>query len=101
MSIFLDTASYQFKGELWCHMMTDGTTDELLNFAKQLGLRPNWIQKKNTPYEHFDLSPSIREKAVTIGAIEISSKEMVKHCIRKRQAVQAIVPLPKVDDNLK
>lgn len=58
----------------WCHLTAD-STEELLAFAKLIGLRRTWIQHPATPTEHFDLTLGKRNQAVAAGAIEITSGE--------------------------
>jgi hypothetical protein len=63
-------------GHRWCHMLAD-TLAELLAFAKRLGLRPEWLDR-----DHFDLLPFRRERALTLGAVEVSTRELVR--VRRR-----------------
>lgn len=64
-----------FRNTLSCHMMTtlEGKegTEELIAFAKKLGLKPEWIQYPGHRRQHFDLVASKREKAIKLGAIEV------------------------------
>lgn len=54
----------------WSHLMAD-THDELLAFARRLGLNPSWIQHEGRPTEHFDVTDTVRQKALRLGAIPI------------------------------
>ncbi len=69
----------------WCHMMTDDLTDrgleELQSFALQLGLRLEWIHRHER-LPHYDLTPPLRELALTLGAQSVSSREQVLRCRR-------------------
>ena len=84
MSVYVDDAFIQASvpngsrthTSKWCHMTAD-TTEELVTFAKRIGLRPSWIQKEGTPYEHFDVTMPKRRAAVKAGAIEITWREGV------------------------
>jgi uncharacterized protein DUF4031 len=40
----------------WSHLLAD-THTELMAFAEQLGLRPEWLQHPGSYREHFDLTP--------------------------------------------
>ena len=55
---------------VWSHLMAD-THDELVAFARQLGLNPRWIQHEGKPLEHFDLTEPKRQQALHLGAIPI------------------------------
>lgn len=74
------------------HMITDGEEEELHLFAEQLGLKRSWYQ--NLRHPHYDLitrrpyKPNTRliTKAISLGAIMVSSKEIVR--ISKKKALQ-------------
>jgi len=51
----------------WSHLMAD-TSQELRDFAAQLGLKPEWIQHPGTHREHFDVTDTLRTKALASGA---------------------------------
>lgn len=57
-----------------CHMVAD-TLEELHDMAEMLGLKRSWFQNKRMP--HYDISKSVRARAVGLGAVEISSRELV------------------------
>lgn len=49
------TAPRCFRGHAAGHLMAD-TTEELVEYAASLGLKPEWIQHPGRPAEHFDLT---------------------------------------------
>ncbi|MFJ2504065.1 DUF4031 domain-containing protein [Microbacterium sp. NPDC087592] len=59
----------------WSHLIAD-TTEELLDFAKVLGLSPEWIQKPGTHREHFDVTDGMRIRALAYGAVPITFQEL-------------------------
>lgn len=61
---------------VWCHMTAD-TTEELLEMAEKIGLKPQWIQHPGTWKEHFDVTEPRRRAAVANGAIEVAVRESV------------------------
>ncbi|MCO4095334.1 MAG: DUF4031 domain-containing protein [Acidovorax sp.] len=65
MSVYVDECKLAFRGKQWCHMVAD-SLDELHAFALQLGLKPEWFQRK-TLYPHYDITQSVRAKAVELG----------------------------------
>lgn len=67
-----------------CHMTAD-THQELEDMARKLSLKPNWIQRANTPTEHYDLTPSKRLQALHYGAIAITATESAHITIAKRR----------------
>jgi len=56
----------------WCHMTTDGSFDELHEFAARLGLRRAWFQR-----DHYDLPPHGRAAAVALGAEQVTTRELL------------------------
>jgi hypothetical protein len=71
-----DLSSSQMQGhDRWCHMLAD-THEELTVMAARLKLRPEWIQNKGSTTEHYDLTASVRKRAVNFGAREITSTEV-------------------------
>ena len=52
----------------WCHMAVDGGFEELHAFAAALGMPRQRFQG-----DHYDLPPWVRERAVTQGALEVST----------------------------
>lgn len=82
MSIYVDDLfTWPGKRGQWCHMMTDGDLSELHEFAKRIGLKRSWFQNK-LRLPHYDLRPSMRERAIQAGAIEVSGVELAQKCKR-------------------
>ena len=54
----------------WSHLLAD-TDDELMVFALKIGLKPQWAQNLGTWEAHYDVTDSIRTKAIVAGAIPI------------------------------
>lgn len=77
------------EGKKSCHMWADDE-QELIAFAKRIGLRPDWIQRKSLV--HFDLTPTKRAAAVRTGAQEVTTAEMVEHMRRLRDEIAATMP---------
>jgi hypothetical protein len=68
-------------------MVSDVSIDELHEFAKQAGIPRHWFH--NAKFPHYDLNPINREKALTLNAKEVSSKEIVL-AVRRSKWVQHI-----------
>ena len=73
----------------WCHMATDGSFEELHEFAARLGLRRAWFQR-----DHYDLPPHGRAAAVAHGAEQVTTHELLLRMagprgerVRRRRAV--------------
>lgn len=62
-----------WPGGVACHMMSDESESELLDFAERLRLPLRWYQARSA-VPHFDLSPGWRKKAVAAGAITVDRR---------------------------
>ena len=76
MPVYIDECKLAFRGRQWCHLVAD-TLEELHAFAARLGLRRDWFQHK-TLYPHYDITLSVRLKAVELGA-QTCDKRTVVH----------------------
>ena len=56
----------------WCHMAVDGGFEELHAFAAGLGIPRSRFQG-----DHYDLPPWVRTRAVGLGALEVSTGELL------------------------
>jgi hypothetical protein len=57
----------------WCHLAVDGEFEELHAFAAALGIPRSRFQG-----DHYDLPSWIRERAVALGAEEVSTGELLQ-----------------------
>jgi len=65
----------KLRHKWWSHMVSDVGPDELHAFAKQLGLKRSWSQ---TRPHHYDITPPVRERAIALGAVAVSARELVR-----------------------
>ncbi|GAB3042562.1 hypothetical protein GCM10027052_25810 [Parafrigoribacterium mesophilum] len=79
MAVYVDDFQLQAvvngMNRRWSHLVAD-SPDELADFARLLGLRASWIQKRGTRGEHFDVTDGMRRKAIALGAEPISYFEL-------------------------
>lgn len=61
----------------WAHLTAD-TREELLVFARGIGLRLEWRQSWDTPTYHFDVTPGKRSQAIRAGAVPVDFRGMAK-----------------------
>ena len=69
--IYVDNLK-KYKRQSYCHMIAD-SIEELHEFANKIGIHRRWFHKN-----HYDLRAEERLKAVQNGAIETTSKQLVK-----------------------
>lgn len=86
MTVFVDDAEIPYKRMIMSHMIAD-THTELLMMAVKIGLKRHWLQCPGTYREHFDVSLTMRDRAVFHGAEQITYKELgrIVHTKRKMQ----------------
>ena len=73
MAILIDNAIWPWRDWLWCHMVSDTSITELKDFATELGIPERGFQG-----DHFDLPEHMRQVAISKGAIEVSSREILR-----------------------
>ena len=81
MSVYVDFILDCIPNENWkydqsCHMIAD-SEQELVEFAKKIGLKPKWLQRSNRGCLHFDLTVGKRKLAIKNGAIELERHDFV------------------------
>ena len=60
------------------HLIADKNINELHEFATKIGLKRSWFQNKGD-LSHYDLTtPNARRRAAAVGAIKVSSRELVR-----------------------
>lgn len=64
-----------------CHMMAD-TDTELERMARKLGMQVRWRHG-----DHYDLNAARRSEAVTLGAIQVSSADLVRLRRKRREGI--------------
>jgi hypothetical protein len=67
----------RYPSGYWCHMVSDSSLGELHVFAQRLGLLRDQFQEHGR-LPHYDLRPVVREKALSLGAVAVSSKELFR-----------------------
>lgn len=86
MVILVDPAVWPWRGRHWAHLVSDASYDELHAFARDLALRPEWFQG-----DHYDIPSHVRDEAIVLGAVPVSSEELVRRLrgagLRRRSRV--------------
>jgi hypothetical protein len=85
MGVYVDKAENPYGRMTMCHMVAD-TTKELYDMASAIGIPLKWVQKRDTPDEHFDICKAKRALAIEEGAKEITPRELVRIIRSKRAA---------------
>ena len=75
----------------WSHLLAD-THEELEEFARRLGLRPAWIQRPGTVFEHYDVTDEKRRLAIRLGAHAIRLRDSAEIVDAKRDGRPPALP---------
>lgn len=84
------------RGNTWrmSHMIAD-TRDELDEIAERLDLHSRWKQNVGERKEHYDVTESMAQKAVRLGAKRISTREL--SVLLTHRDLREYLGLPSVD----
>lgn len=74
MSVYVDEPKHPLGRMLMCHMTAD-TLAELHTMADVLGVRKHF---QNHRIPHYDICKEKRAEAVALGAIEVTSREIIR-----------------------
>jgi hypothetical protein len=72
MAILVDGAVWPHRGDVWAHLVSDTSYDELHAFAARLG-----IPRRAFQGDHYDVPARVRADAIAHGAQAVSSRELV------------------------
>ncbi|MFF4759670.1 DUF4031 domain-containing protein [Streptomyces sp. NPDC001292] len=73
MTLYIDPPSWPGHGRMWSHLVSDVSYDELHTFAEGLG-----VPRRAFERDHYDLPAQRYADAVAAGAVEVSSREVVR-----------------------
>jgi Protein of unknown function (DUF4031) len=72
MAILVDPAVWPGRGRHWAHLVSDTSFEELHEFARRLGLPERAFER-----DHYDVPAEYRDAAIALGAVPVSSRELV------------------------
>ncbi len=84
MTLLVDDARWWWRGQRWCHLVSDESLEELHAFAAGLGIPHRAFQG-----DHYDIPEDRRAAVVAAGAVVVPSRELVR---RLRQAGLRLTP---------
>lgn len=71
--VLIDQARWWFRGERWCHLVSDSSLDELHAFVEVHGMTRRAFQG-----DHYDIPERYRAVMIDAGAVEVDSRELVR-----------------------
>ncbi|WP_371661620.1 DUF4031 domain-containing protein [Streptomyces sp. NBC_00280] len=88
MTIYIDPPVWPGHGRLWSHLVSDVSYDELHAFAGELGVPERAFER-----DHYDIPSHRYGDVVAAGAVEVSSREVVRLLhgsgLRRRKSARA------------
>jgi hypothetical protein len=90
MSVYVEDVRHRFGRMIMCHLWAD-SLDELLAAVDAIGVQRKWIQghptlsfgkHSNASYVHFDISLTMKDRAIARGAILTDKYGPVEHTSR-------------------
>jgi hypothetical protein len=73
VTLYIDPPTWPGHGRMWSHLVSDASYDELHVFAAGLG-----VPRRAFERDHYDLASHRYADAVRAGAVEVSSREVVR-----------------------
>ncbi|MEU6734611.1 DUF4031 domain-containing protein [Streptomyces physcomitrii] len=73
MTVYIDPPTWPGHGRLWSHLVSDVSYEELHAFAARIGAPPRAFER-----DHYDIPALHYREAVAAGAVEVSSREVVR-----------------------
>ncbi|CAL9535319.1 DUF4031 domain-containing protein [Streptomyces sp. NPDC090994] len=73
MTVYVDPPTWPGHGRMWSHLVSDVSYDELHAFASRLD-----VPRRAFDRDHYDLPAHRYADAVRAGALEVSSREVVR-----------------------
>jgi hypothetical protein len=89
--IYVDSAVWPARGRLWSHLVSDVSFAELHAFAEMLG-----APRRGFDRDHYDVPAYLHPVAIWLGAIAVTSREIVVRLhragLRRPKSVRSRVP---------
>ena len=83
---FLTPKDHGGTVKFWSHLFTFPPDEAaLLKFGRSIGLKRPWLQNEGRPAVHFDVTDTMRIRAIDKGAAQCSVREAVAMIRKARQ----------------
>jgi Protein of unknown function (DUF4031) len=72
VAVLVDPAVWPWRGELWAHLVSDVSYDELHAFAGALG-----VPRRAFQGDHYDVPAAVRRQALVLGAEAVPARVLL------------------------
>jgi hypothetical protein len=76
VTVLVDPAVWPWRGERWCHLVSDQSYEELHDFAALLG-----VPRRAFQGDHYDLPERYRARAIELGATPVTTRELIRRLV--------------------
>lgn len=84
MTVYVDDVRHRYGRMVMCHMWSE-SLEELLWMADHIGLQRKWLQAPpKASWVHFDISLTLKARAIAAGAVLTDKYGPVEHVARLR-----------------
>ncbi|MBW3243484.1 DUF4031 domain-containing protein [Epibacterium sp. DP7N7-1] len=84
MTVYVDDVRHRYGRMIMCHMWAD-SIEELLKMADRIGMNRCWLQQPpKASWVHFDVSLTMKAKAIAAGAVLTDRYGPLEHVARMR-----------------
>jgi len=77
-TVYVGKREYPFGRMIMSHMASPDL-DSLHKMADAIGVKRKWFQDKKS-HPHYDICKQMKRKAIELGAIEVSDKDLIRKC---------------------
>lgn len=85
--VYVDDMRADYGRMVMFHMIAD-TREELYDMANRIGVHFAWIQSLGTYREHFDICQSRKERALRLGAVQVTQRELMEKIIARKSPAE-------------
>lgn len=79
-TVYVGILEFPYGRMLMSHMASPDL-EALHRMADAIGIKRKWFQNKQR-HPHYDICKSMKQKAIKLGAVEVSDRELIRRCYK-------------------
>lgn len=96
MTVYVDDVRHRYGRMIMCHMWAD-SLDELMAMADRIGMNRKWLQQPpKASWVHFDVSLTMKARAMAAGAVLTDRYGPVEHVARLRGDTEKLASIQRL-----